>query len=174
MAGFPTALLSTAPNEPLTRIARLRIRFRTAVQGVRWALAKNADNSRMRADVEIRLYRSDDEQAVLDLSLRAWAPAYQAWRTILGDQLYATVYLGWRTSQAKAVAGSLRTNGTLVGLVDGTVAGFITTALQSPQTGEVDMLSVDPDYQRLVASTNKPALQGCRSSVTTSRCDATE
>ncbi len=99
----------------------------------------------------IRALAPDDIDAVVALSLRAWAPVFASFEAVLGAAIYRRVYPDWRTSQAQAVAAVCRDEAMHV-LVAGTaagVAGFAAVTFgDDPNVGEIEMLAVDPDAQR--------------------------
>jgi hypothetical protein len=41
-----------------------------------------------RAEIAIRPFRPDDLDAVVELSLRAWAPVFASLRQVLGDEIF--------------------------------------------------------------------------------------
>lgn len=51
----------------------------------------------------IRPLEPADVAAVVEFSLRAWAPVFQSFRTVLGERVYQALYPEWATSQAHAV-----------------------------------------------------------------------
>ena len=98
--------------------------------------------------VALREYEASDEHAVVQFGLRAWAPAYDAWRIILGDSLYKHEYPDWRASQTAAIQHSTHANHAWVATENGATIGFVTVVLHDADRGEIDMLAVDPDRQR--------------------------
>lgn len=55
----------------------------------------------------IREYRDSDEQSVVALSLRAWAPVFASLETVLGTEIFRRLHPDWRADQDKAVQGVL-------------------------------------------------------------------
>jgi hypothetical protein len=51
----------------------------------------------------IRPLTQGDIAAVVEFSLRAWAPVFESFRAVLGEQVYQVLYPDWATSQAGAV-----------------------------------------------------------------------
>jgi ribosomal protein S18 acetylase RimI-like enzyme len=74
----------------------------------------------------IRPLRAADVAAVVEFSLRAWAPVFESFRAVLGERVYQALYPDWSTTQARAVEA----------------------ICQDDSTGEIDMLAVDPLVQR--------------------------
>jgi hypothetical protein len=54
--------------------------------------------------------RAADIAAVVEFSLRAWAPVFEAFRTVLGERIYQALYPDWTTSQARAVEAVCQDN----------------------------------------------------------------
>ena len=103
-------------------------------------------------EIEIRPFRPDDLAAVVDLSLRAWAPVFASLREVLGDEIFLRLHPDWRRSQTDAVTSSC-TDGdrdAFVAVADGRAVGFATVALDAfhERMGAIDIVGVDPDYQR--------------------------
>jgi hypothetical protein len=44
-----------------------------------------------------------DVAAVVEFSLRAWAPVFESFRAVLGERVYQALYPDWSTTQARAV-----------------------------------------------------------------------
>ena len=49
----------------------------------------------------IRPLRAADIAAVVEFSLRAWAPVFESFSTVLGDRVYQALYPDWSTAQAR-------------------------------------------------------------------------
>lgn len=98
----------------------------------------------------IRPYRPADTDAVVALSLRAWAPVFASMEASLDPAVYRTFYPdGWRTSQEAAVRAALAEQDAYVAEVDGAPVGFVTVVLHADDAlGEIHMVAVDPSRQR--------------------------
>jgi len=101
--------------------------------------------------IVVRPLTEDDLEAVVELSLRAWAPVFDSFAHVLGSDIYPRVYPDWSTGQAKAVREVCAGDHVFVAAVAGTIAGFSAVVIRDddPKTGEIDMLAVDPERQRL-------------------------
>ncbi|HEY0638172.1 MAG TPA: GNAT family N-acetyltransferase [Pseudonocardiaceae bacterium] len=98
----------------------------------------------------VREYEERDEDGVVGLSLRAWAPVFESLRAALGG-LFDLMYTDWRVDQEKAVRAACRDEGLRVWVaeVDGAVAGFAAARVDpGERMGEVHMIAVDPGQQR--------------------------
>jgi ribosomal protein S18 acetylase RimI-like enzyme len=100
----------------------------------------------------IRSLEDRDVQAVVDLSLRAWAPVFASLERVLGSAVFGRLHPDWREDQRRAVeevCASQETN-VWVAEVVGAVAGFVATDVFDPELrmGQIYMLAVDPDHQR--------------------------
>lgn len=100
----------------------------------------------------IRPFEDRDAEAVVDLSLRAWAPVFESIERVLGPEIFGRQYLeGWREDQRRDVEDVLAANEGWVWVaeVDGTAVGFVAVELDHPERGmgETSMLAVDPEHQ---------------------------
>jgi len=57
--------------------------------------------------VDIRDYGPADEEAVVGLTLRAWAPVFASLERVLDSDLFAVLHPDWRQDQEKAVRAAL-------------------------------------------------------------------
>lgn len=104
-----------------------------------------------RAKMHIEPYEPRHLDAVVDLSLRAWAPVFDSIRKSLDPDVYDVFYPDhWSVSQRKAVEDVCASEDTSVWVAidaDSTV-GFVAVKLHSEDSmGEIHMVAVDPDYQ---------------------------
>lgn len=99
----------------------------------------------------IRALEVDDLPDVLTLSLRAWQPVFASLRRQLGDSIFLRLHPDWEAEQADAVRATCTSpdRDVFVAVDDGPV-GFVVVALDAyhPRMGAVDMIAVNPDYQR--------------------------
>ena len=98
----------------------------------------------------IRHYQPEDLDAVVELSLRAWAPVFASLQRVLGDELFIRAHADWREYQATAVREVLRARGMRIWVAQTGDApvGFVAARLDTDRKiGEIAMLAVDPDQQ---------------------------
>jgi hypothetical protein len=53
--------------------------------------------------IQIRSASGDDLDAIVEFSLRAWAPVFASLRNALGDDVFLRLHPDWRASQAASV-----------------------------------------------------------------------
>jgi GNAT superfamily N-acetyltransferase len=100
--------------------------------------------------VRIRGYGPLDEEPVVALSLRAWAPVFSSMGQVLGREIFARLYGDWRRCQEKDVRDTLADGAAQVWVAEAErgVVGFVAARLDPERRlGEVWMLAVDPDAQ---------------------------
>ena len=102
-------------------------------------------------EMRIELYEAHRLDAVIRLSLRAWAPVFDSIQKAMDLDVYQSFYPdGWRVSQQEAVEGVCAAEDTNVWVaVDaGSTVGFVAVKLHSESSmGEIYMVAVDPDFQ---------------------------
>jgi GNAT superfamily N-acetyltransferase len=104
--------------------------------------------------VAIRPLAEADIPAVVDLSLRAWAPVFDSFRGVLGEEIFLHLYPEWSAMQAAAVERVCRDEAmpTWVADHDGRAVGFVAIVHDrqedEPDSSEIEMVAVDPDHQR--------------------------
>ena len=100
----------------------------------------------------IRPYEERDAAAVVDLSLRAWAPAFASLERVLGSDVFRRQHPDWREDQRRAVEEVCASQETRVWVaeVDEETVGFVATGVFDTELkmGEISMLAVDPDHQK--------------------------
>jgi ribosomal protein S18 acetylase RimI-like enzyme len=104
-------------------------------------------------DVALRPLADADVDAVVALSLDAWAPVFASFEAVMGPRVYGLVYPDWRTAQARAVADVCHADDVdaWIADVDGTPVGFVAvrwTEEDATPVGEVEMIAVAPAHQR--------------------------
>src|ERR671911_2079046 len=99
----------------------------------------------------IRPFDDRDAEAVVDLSLRAWAPVFASLERVWGTEIFGRMHPDWREDQRRAVEDvcAAKKGRVWVAEVDGTAVGFVAIELHHPEhsMGEISMLAVDPDHQ---------------------------
>ncbi len=102
--------------------------------------------------IKIRDYTPADLPAIIDLMVPAFQPIFESFEAVLGHALYAAMFPQGVEVQ-KSVAQDACTaegNHTLVGEVDGAVAGFLVYKFHDDgETGEIYLLAVDPAFQKM-------------------------
>ena len=102
--------------------------------------------------IDIRPIEDRDLDAVVDLSLRAWAPVFDSLRAVLGESIFLRLHPDWAAGQADAVRSTCTSGdlGVFVGVMDGEPVGFVAIALNAyhERMGAIEMIAVDPDHQR--------------------------
>jgi ribosomal protein S18 acetylase RimI-like enzyme len=92
-----------------------------------------------------------DIAAVVEFSLRAWAPVFESFRTVLGERVYQAIYPDWSTTQARAVEAVCQDDTAKVWVAEqlGRPVGYVAVRIHADdRTGEIEMLAVDPLVQR--------------------------
>ena len=100
--------------------------------------------------MRIRPFSDTDTVAVVDLSLRAWAPVHISIREALGPEINDALQPDWRARQQLDVVEVLSTPASNVWVAefDAMVAGFVAVRIHdNRRIGEIDMLAVDPPHQ---------------------------
>ncbi len=99
----------------------------------------------------IRPCEERDVAAVVELSLRAWAPVFASLERMLGSAVFGRLHPDWREDQRLAVMEVCASQETRVWVaeVSGEPVGFVSTGVFDPERsmGEISMLAVDPDHQ---------------------------
>jgi ribosomal protein S18 acetylase RimI-like enzyme len=99
----------------------------------------------------IRPFDDRDADAVVGLSLRAWAPAFASLEQVLGSEIFRRQHPDWREDQRRAVQDvvSTKKGRVWVAEVGASAVGFVAIDLHHPERdmGEISILGVDPDYQ---------------------------
>ncbi len=101
-------------------------------------------------NAQIRAMQDDDLDAIVELSLLAWAPVFASFKRVLGDEIYTRLYPDWRKSQADGVrqASQNQENAVWVAVADDNVVGFVNYTLDyETKEGEIYLLAVHPAYQ---------------------------
>ncbi|MFE9639591.1 GNAT family N-acetyltransferase [Nocardiopsis alba] len=99
--------------------------------------------------IEIRDHITEDREAVVALSLRAWEPVHASIARVLGPKIYARVVGDWSRAQSRDVRAALDSEEmrTRVAVTD-RIAGFSTVRLDRKEgIGVLHMLAVDPEWQ---------------------------
>ncbi len=102
--------------------------------------------------MQIQPYDAKHLDAVIRLSLRAWAPVFDSIQSIMNPDVYREFYPDdWRVNQQKAVEDVCADEDThvWVAIEDASTVGFVAVRLHpDSKMGEIYMIAVDPDFQR--------------------------
>jgi GNAT superfamily N-acetyltransferase len=102
-------------------------------------------------EMRIEHYEAHQLDAVVRLSLRAWAPVFDSIQKVMDFDVYRAFYPdNWRVSQQKAVEDVCAAEDTnvWVAIEASSIAGFVAVKLHSEDSmGEIYMIAVDPDFQ---------------------------
>jgi ribosomal protein S18 acetylase RimI-like enzyme len=100
---------------------------------------------------QIRPFDDRDAEAVVDLSLRAWAPVFASLERVLGSEIFGRLHPDWREDQRRAVEDvcAAKEGRVWVAEVGASAVGFVAVELHHPEhsMGEISMLAVDPNHQ---------------------------
>lgn len=100
----------------------------------------------------VRAFEDRDQDAVVALSLRAWAPVFASLERVLGESgVYAQLHPDWRMGQRRVVETALDTETIPVWVAEAgdAVAGFVAVQPDHDEgIGEIYLLAVDPVHQR--------------------------
>ncbi|MGL5059596.1 MAG: GNAT family N-acetyltransferase [Microcoleus sp.] len=101
--------------------------------------------------MQIEPYNTHQLNAIVSLSLRAWAPVFDSLEKVMDIDIYRAFYPdNWSVSQQKAVEDVCAAEDTnvWVAIETGSIAGFVAVKLHSEDSmGEIYMIAVDPDFQ---------------------------
>ena len=99
----------------------------------------------------LRPFASEDLDALLDLSIRAWAPVFASLEQVLGSELFLRMHPDWRADQRQTVEHACRSEDVSVWVAesDRDVVGFVgITTDAAARVGEIYIIAVDPAHQR--------------------------
>ncbi len=101
--------------------------------------------------MQIEPYEPHHLDAIIRLSLRAWAPVFDSIQKAMNADVYQAFYPNhWRVSQQKAVEDVCAAEDTnvWVAIDAGSTVGFVAVKLHSEDSmGEIYMVAVDPEFQ---------------------------
>jgi ribosomal protein S18 acetylase RimI-like enzyme len=101
--------------------------------------------------MQIRNYTPDDKAAILDITLRAWAPVFKKMELSMSTEIYEIFVPDWKAEQTRSVNSICDTPEVHVIVADegGKIVGFSSTKYHPDDfLGEVYMIGVDPDHQQ--------------------------
>lgn len=99
----------------------------------------------------IRTFDPDDEEAVVELALRAWAPVFESMAQTVGPAVFRQLFgEDWRRYQEADVRRALSAYSVSVAETENEVVGFVAVDLPAGEShGEIYMVAVAPDQQGL-------------------------
>ena len=101
--------------------------------------------------MKIEPYDDSRLEAIVELSLRAWAPVFASIENEMDREVYREQHPDWRVTQRKAVEAACADAEVHVWVAaEGTrTLGFVALKLHAEdRMGEIHMIAVDPDFQR--------------------------
>lgn len=101
-------------------------------------------------EMQIEPYAVQHREAIIRLSLRAWAPVFASMQNMLHDAVFQELYPNWQASQQAAVEAVCAAEDSYVWVATaaGSAVGFVAVKLHTEtRMGEIDMLAVEPDVQ---------------------------
>lgn len=101
--------------------------------------------------VEITPYIEEHRAAIIDLSLRAWAPVFPQLRASVPNFVYQSFYpVGWQERQRTDIGQILDDQAQTVdiAMIEGVPVGWVSTQMHPEDSmGEIYVLAVDPQHQ---------------------------
>lgn len=100
--------------------------------------------------IQIEPYAGQHRVAVIQLSLRAWTPVFDALEQVMDPEIYQAFYPDWRVAQQAAVDSVCSAEDThvWVAIEAGLTVGFVAVKLHAEDSmGEIYMIAVDPAAQ---------------------------
>ena len=106
----------------------------------------------MKMTVAVQPYKEAHREAVLALSMRAWAPVFADLEPAVAAYVYQAFYpRGWQVRQSNDIANFLSADphNVWVAMENGELLGWVGLRLHAEDSmGEIYILAVDPDAQR--------------------------
>ncbi|HEX4009556.1 MAG TPA: GNAT family N-acetyltransferase [Solirubrobacteraceae bacterium] len=101
----------------------------------------------------VRRLTDGDIDAVVAVSLAAWAPVFASCAAEMGDDVYGRVFPDWRAAQRQAVRDACEdpANEIWIAAIADDPVGFVAvrqTREGEARAGEIYMIAVDPAHQR--------------------------
>ncbi len=101
--------------------------------------------------MRIEPYDESQLDAVVQLSLRAWAPVFASIENTMDPEVFREQHPDWRETQRDAVRAVCADDdvSVWVAIEEARVAGFVALKLHPEDSiGEITMIAVDPEFQR--------------------------
>lgn len=150
MAGYPSRLSMVIRMKNTITISLTTIMSDRDARATQGCPSQDPVQGWLLMDTRIRDYGPLDEQPVVELSLRAWAPVFSSLAQGLGREIFVRLHGDWRQYQEKDVRDTLADDATQVWVAEAArgVVGFVAAKLHPERhIGEIWMLAVDPDEQ---------------------------
>ena len=107
--------------------------------------------SRQNKAAHIRPFHPEDKASLQEIRKRAFAPVFDSWRTLLGQEIFSRQYPDADQKQAEYLESLFqpKPGRELYVLEDaGHAVGFLSLSIDNDgQSGEIDLNAIDPDYQ---------------------------
>lgn len=101
--------------------------------------------------MEIKPFDGSQLDAIVRLSLRAWAPVFESLENVMEPVVYREFYPDWRVVQKAAVESACQDpdHHVCIAVEEAKTVGFVALkAHAEDRMGEIYMIAVDPDYQQ--------------------------
>lgn len=101
--------------------------------------------------MQIEPYDETKLDAIVRLSLRAWAPVFASVEQAMDPEVFRLQHPDWRVTQKEAVEAACSDDDVHVWVATegGETAGFVALKChEGDRMGEIYMIAVDPDHQR--------------------------
>lgn len=97
----------------------------------------------------IRTFAPDDEEAVVELALRAWEPVFNSMAQTVGPDVFRKLFGDdWRRYQETDIRRALNAYSVSIAETSDRVVGYVAVDLPAGEShGEIYMIAVDPDQQ---------------------------
>lgn len=98
---------------------------------------------------KIREFTAGDEDAVVEMALRAWEPVFDSMAQTVGPDIFRKLFSDdWRGYQGTDIRRALTAYGVSVAETSEEVIGYVAVDLPDGEThGEIYMIAVDPGQQ---------------------------
>ena len=101
--------------------------------------------------LNIRPYQKTDLARILAITLQAWVPVFESFKTLLGDTVFDIVYPEWQEEKRRQLisqCGGDHGETIRIAELDGTVVGYAVYYCNTKTgIGEISHNAVDPTYQ---------------------------
>ncbi len=100
----------------------------------------------------IRPFDPKEEDRLVEIAQKAWAPVFEFYRETMGEDLFNRVHPDWKSDKAQQIRSACRSGNedlhVYVTERDGEIAGFVTLTIDRERSSaEIGNNAVDPEYQ---------------------------